>query len=158
MAKDKSTGKNQPDTAFEWKQGSSNETVTPMIQCDTPIQHYSCVFCPCSFYTSLVSPSFVCFFLHFFRLSFFSPLWLCHPSFYLSSGWRCSSRLSGLFDFLVLALICSDTSPTRYFRIFFFSFFFNFFGRTFSFVPVQPFLSFCCFYLPLFLPSFFSPL
>ena len=41
------------------------------------------------------------------------------PAFIFSSGWRCSSRLSGLFDFLVLALICSDTSPTRYFRIFF---------------------------------------
>ena len=102
---DKSTGKNQPDTAFEWKQGSSNETVTPMVQCDTPIQHYTSVFCPCSFSTSLVLPSFICFFLHFFRLSFFSPLWLCHPSFYLSSGWRCSSRLSGLFEFFVLALM-----------------------------------------------------
>ena len=133
---DKSTGKSQPDTAFEWKQGSSNDTVTPMIQC-APIQHYTSVFCPCSFSTSSVSPSFVCFFLHFFRLSFFLAAVIVSSQL-LSFFW--SSRLSGLFEFFVLALICSDTGPTRYFRLFFFSFFFNFFGRTFSFVPVQPFL------------------
>lgn len=125
-----------------------------MIQCDTPIQHYTSVFCPCSFSTSLVSPSFVCFFLHFFRLSFFSPLWLCHPSLYLSSGWRCSSRLSGLFDFLVLALICSDTSPTRYFRIFFFSFLFQLLRSNLLFCS-SPTFSFILLLLLTIVPSLF---